>query len=448
METRKVFRQLNKQKFTGNHIVLLPRGDDGKATNKFSATAREVFGANVHNAQDDPKAVLNIKKILKKPGVIVLPKIGVAIVNGNSKTVNSLMVSGMSAAVRGEGITEPERYVYALQDMNEVKNYIKGFRDASDTILKRMELDPDTEYSISESLESTLGRRKYFADNNTATWGLQATGVHSSPYTGQGVKLAILDTGIYPGHPDLSGRTIVTESFAENETVDDMDGHGTHTAGTAAGFKNSQTGRRYGVAYNCDLYIGKVLNNEGFGTDGMVLAGIEWALNAGCRIISMSLGSSVEAGESYSRVYETVAQRALGMGTIIIAAAGNESERPDKLAAVGSPANCPSIMAVGAVDRKYKIAYFSCGQINDDGGHVDIAGPGVGVYSSVINPAIYDVYDGTSMATPHVAGIAALYAEKFPDATGRGLWMHLTSNAKRLNLPSTDVGTGLVQAPH
>ena len=114
---------------------------------------------------------------------------------------------------------------------------------------------------------------------------------------------------------------------------------------------------------------------------------------------------------------------------------------------VGHPANCPAIMAVAALDRTLNVAYFSCGGINPDGGQVDIAAPGVEVYSSWKSPGNYNIISGTSMATPCVAGIAALFNEAYPEATASDIWMYITQNALRLDLNSSDVGAGLVQPP-
>ena len=146
------------------------------------------------------------------------------------------------------------------------------------------------------------------------------------------------------------------------------------------------------------------------------------------------------------QLFEQAAQRAMQLGTLVIAAAGNESNRSSgHIAPVGHPANCPSIMAVGAVDVQGRVADFSCGTV-DNVGKVDIVGPGVDVHSSWPMPTRYRRISGTSMATPHVAGVAALIAGKQqvpPDQ----VWTRLTQTARRLNLPSTDVGAGLVQAP-
>ena len=161
----------------------------------------------------------------------------------------------------------------------------------------------------------------------------------------------------------------------------------------------------------------------------------------------MSLGSPTKVGDTYSQIYETVAQRALRRGTLIIAAAGNESDRAsDSINPVGRPANSPSIMAVAALDSQLGIANFSNRGLNPEGGQVDIAAPGVEVYSSWPMPTQYRTISGTSMATPHVAGIAALHAEA-TGLKGQELWNHLTQTGRRLSLPSEDVGAGIVQAP-
>ena len=232
------------------------------------------------------------------------------------------------------------------------------------------------------------------------TWGLQSLRVTQSRFSGHGVCVAVLDTGLDLNHPDFAGRSIVSQSFVAGESVDDANGHGTYCAGVACGPSSPAQPPRYGVAGGADLYIGKVIGDNGNGADGNILAGIDWAVRSGCAIVSLSIGTPVAPGEPYSAVYEQVAQRALAAGTLIIAAAGNDSVRPDSIAPVDHPANCPSILAIAAIDAYLRIAPFSCGAVNGDGGEIDLAAPGVAIRSSSTAPDLYRTDSGTSMATP------------------------------------------------
>lgn len=322
---------------------------------------------------------------------------------------------------------------------------------------------PDCAPGRAEELMGMLGRQEAIADTrpefylfatapfqDTAerTWGLAATGAFESRFTGEGIKLAVLDTGLDLQHPDYSGRNVVSRSFVPDEAVDDLQGHGTHCAGTAAGRSADPAALRYGVAPQADLYIGKVLNNRGAGRERDILAGMAWAVAEGCAVLSLSLGAAVRRGETFNTLYEREAQAALNAGSLIVAAAGNESSREaGYIAPVGSPANAPSILAVAAVDQALEVAEFSSGGINGDGGEVDLAAPGVGVFSSLPLPREYGSLRGTSMACPHVAGCAALWAQSDPALRGRALWDRLLSTAAPLSASERDVGRGLVQAP-
>lgn len=285
-------------------------------------------------------------------------------------------------------------------------------------------------------------------DSSESTWGITRTKAEESNFTGKGIKIAILDTGFYLKHPDFSSRPIVHKSFVSGEDADDVQGHGTHCTGTAAGPSRNANIPRYGVANEAEIYIGKVLNSRGSGTEIDILAGMEWAINEGCHVISMSLGRATQVGEKPSLAYERLGKLALDQGSIIIAAAGNESSRDfGYIAPVCAPANSPSIFAVAAVDANDRVAEFSCGGVNPNGGGIDIAAPGVSVFSSFSYPKLYESLRGTSMACPHVAGIAALWAESDSSLRGQFLWDALINNASALDLPSTDVGAGMVQAP-
>lgn len=278
------------------------------------------------------------------------------------------------------------------------------------------------------------------------TWGLQAINAHESTATGAGIRVAVLDTGFDVEHADFAGRTVLTRSFIDGENVQDGHGHGTHVIGTACGPRRPETGPGYGVAFESEIYAGKVLSNAGSGTDGGILAGIAWAVENGCAVVSMSLGAASQPGQPHSVTFERAARRAMNKGTLIIAAAGNESRRSDRrIAPVGHPANAPTIMAVGAVDVELAVADFSSGTV-DAKGAVDVVAPGVNVHSSWPMPDRHHTISGTSMATPHVSGVAALLAQAH-QGNAWELWARLSQSAVRLPLPSTDVGAGLVQAP-
>jgi subtilisin family serine protease len=159
----------------------------------------------------------------------------------------------------------------------------------------------------------------------------------------------------------------------------------------------------------------------------------------------MSLGKPIEPGEAPDPDYEEIGTFALKQNCLLIAAAGNDSVRPRPIRAVEMPANARTFMAVGALDQRLAMYFKSNGGINHDGGGVDLVGPGVDVRSSKRLPRTYGLDTGTSMATPHVAGVAALLMQADPSATAEQIWTRLTQNANRLPLSSTDVGAGLVQ---
>ena len=275
-------------------------------------------------------------------------------------------------------------------------------------------------------------------NESVATWGLQAIGASSSPFTGRGVKVAVLDTGYDTSHPDFAGRVLVTESLVSGEDVNDWHGHGTHTAGTLSGPLKPAFGPRYGVASEAELHICKVLDNCGVGRDNDVLNGINWALTKGCRVISMSLGAP---SDKPLETYTFIGRRAREQNAIIIAAAGNASHRSQGgMSRTQSPANAETIFAVAALDAEQRVADFS------SGGKIEIAGPGVQVYSSY-RCGGYRTLNGTSMAAPHVAGVAALLMEANPGMSADEIWELLLRSALRVDARREDVGAGLVQAP-
>lgn len=371
---------------------------------------------------------------------LVFDHIGVALLRCTSR-VQRLLADSAADGDRAILAVEPERRVHAINDAGvagmsalEREAYLRGYRDAVEDLSRRL------------SQGNGGGTTPLPAEDTTVSWGVAAVGADTSAFTGQGIRIAVLDTGLELQHPDFQGRSAVSRSFIEGETVQDANGHGTHCAGIAAGPAVPAQGPRYGVAHGAELYVGKVLSDEGSGADGGVLQGIDWAIENGCHIVSMSLGSPVQPGQAHSAVFEAVAQRALEAGTLIVAAAGNESERPGYIAPVGHPANCPSILAVAAVDRSQKVAPFSCGGLQEAGGEVNLAAPGVDIASAWLMPQGTRAISGTSMATPFVAGVAALYAQADPAARAAVLAERLVRTAQTLADPPRDVGAGLVHA--
>ena len=259
-----------------------------------------------------------------------------------------------------------------------------------------------------------------------------------------------MDTGFDFQHPDYQGRAIVSQSFVSGVTVQDIHGHGTHCIGTACGPQRPATGvRRYGVAFGAQIFVGKVFNNNqprpGAATAN-VIAGIEWAVTNNCRVVSMSLGVAIN---QKIMQYEVPMRRALEAGTLPVCAAGNNAQRPSIPGFVEPPANADASLAVAAIDSNLRIARFSArsSQQAGVGGLVNIAAPGVAIFSSLpVARGTHGFLDGTSMATPHVAGIAALWAQATGES-GIALWNRLLQTVRPLNLPSADVGAGLVQAP-
>jgi len=436
--------------FTGRYLVLMREdgAKDGLKAIKAATgldhvcSAADYEGGAVDMAESDAAEVL------------VLDKLSVAVVDTDPTQAGSLQ----AAAADDSAIlaVEPERIMYAIAERQPVGavefpfDYLKGYRDAVNHLYATLTGAPGEDRGEIE--DSAV-----IADSARLTWGLQATLVSQSRFGGRGVRVAVLDTGLDLAHPDFAGRSINSRSFVTGELVQDGKGHGTHCIGTALGPKSPSTGvRRYGCAFGAEIFVGKVLSNQGSGTDTSILTGINWAITNKCRVISMSLGARCRPGDPFSQIYEALAQSALRSdpGTLIIAAAGNNSRLPNGRRQVppnpvSHPANCPSIMAVAALDANFGIAPFSDGGINPNGGGVDIAGPGVSVFSSFpMNEGGHTLLSGTSMATPHVAGIAAMWLEAQGAGTpAQALWQLLTGNARRMALPSRDVGAGLVQAP-
>ncbi len=445
---------------TGRYLVLF----NENALDQGVSVLKSISGLRVSTARDFEASAVNFDEIGDDVDALVLPELGAAALSAEPDQINRL--SAEVGEDRSIVAMEPERIVYAtatptpaldlpeptgspsltspIETSPSTASYLHGYKDAVDSLVNRL---TDGRGIMEEAV--VYAEDFEAAARRGLTWGLAATQVDRSRFSGRGIRVAVLDTGMDLNHPDFAGRSINSQSFIRGQAVQDGHGHGTHCIGTACGPK-SPAGRspRYGVAYESDIFAGKVLSNRGSGSDGGILAGINWAIANSCQVISMSLGAPTRPGQPYSQIYEMVARRAMWRGSLIIAAAGNGSDRRRGIInPVSHPANAPSIIAVGAVDSRLRIANFSNRGINPTGGRIDIVGPGVSVHSSWPMPRRYRTIDGTSMATPGAAGIAALFAQQSPTVRGALLWHPLVTNARQLPIYVFDDGWGIVQAP-
>ncbi len=306
-------------------------------------------------------------------------------------------------------------------------------------------------------------------------WGIEAVGAHASSFDGNGAVVAVLDTGIDPDHAAFTGVELVRQNFT-TESDDDMHGHGTHCAGTI--FGRDVDGTRIGVARGVQkAIIGKVLGAGG-GSSATLASAINWAVQNGANVVSMSLGidfpgyvkllvtehgmetepatslalSGYRANVNlFSRITDFLeAQSKFGTGVMMVAASGNESERPRYEIAVAPPAAGTGMVAVGALQQG--VAGFTVARFSNT--EVDCSAPGVAIQSAALGGGLTTM-SGTSMATPHVAGVAALWAQKELQESGAistdnivsKVLGHATREGLAAGAQVNDVGAGIVRAP-
>lgn len=270
--------------------------------------------------------------------------------------------------------------------------------------------------------------------NQLQDWGIPAMNIPSpwnSGYSGEGVKIAIIDTGISP-HADLE--IAGGESFVKyTDSTNDDNGHGTHVAGIIGG-KDNLLGFK-GVASDAELYAVKAFSSDGKAYLSDIFAGIDWSITNGMDIINMSLGAQVG-----SPAFRTILDRAYEKGVLFVAAAGNDGTGSGDT--VDFPARYDSVIGVGAIDQQSNLASFS-----STGPSVEVVAPGVGIQSTYLNGA-YARLSGTSMAAPYVSGYLALLKQAYPTLTNVELREILNQNTIDLGQVGRDslYGNGLVQA--
>ncbi len=300
--------------------------------------------------------------------------------------------------------------------------------------VRYVEFDPvDAVHIADETLEYGVNN----IDAEVVWGGSQGATTVIPGQGGAGARVAVLDTGIDCGHEDLAGGCVYGANFSGAAQPFDDHGHGTHVAGIIAARANGVG--TIGVAPESTVYAVKVLAANGSGALSWVAAGIDWAVANGMDVISMSLGAT-----QTSQALTDAVAAAHAAGVLVVAAAGNSG----CCNTVGYPARLPGAMAVGAVDAADVIASFS-----STGPEVDVTAPGVAVRAPVptgtctlCDPSGYKVLNGTSMATPHVSGVAALLMSR-----GRAsweAWNMIVNSAHDLGAPGHDplYGHGRVDA--
>ncbi|GLZ61567.1 S8 family serine peptidase [Micromonospora sp. NBRC 107095] len=279
---------------------------------------------------------------------------------------------------------------------------------------------------------------------------IAASDAWKAGYTGKGSTVAVLDTGADFTHPDLVGRVADRADFtAEGGDAVDHNGHGTHVAATIAGTGAAAQGQRRGVAPDARLMIGKVLDDHGSGEDSGIIAGMEWAA-ARADVINMSLGGSDpdDGNDPLSLAVDGLSKQT---GVLFVIAAGNSG------GAISSPGSAASALTVGAVDRNDKLADFSSRGplVTSHVAKPELVAPGVDIVAAraagtnLQDPIDehYEAISGTSMASPHVAGAAALLVQRHPDWTGEQIKAALVGAADPLTgVDAYAVGAGRLNA--
>lgn len=419
-------------------LAAMQRGDETLQTGRYIVTYREdapeegasfleSLGLRTADARDFEDQAVSIEDV-GDVDALVFPEIGAAVISAEAAAEREQSFAAADGTATPVEAIEPEYFVFA----DNSGDYLRGFRRAVETLTVDL-ATPAAGFAPAFNFATDPTQDMLDVDPQVigATWGLLACRVPQTMRSGAGIKVAVLDTGMALNHPDFQGRQFFTQTFV-GQPVQDLHSHGTHCIGTACGPK-SPAGPipRYGIANHSHIFVGKVLSNSGSGGTAGVLAGMNWAIARGCEVISMSLGS----GSPPQAAYTAAGRAALARGCLIIAAAGNSATN------TGAPANSPTIMAVASLDNTLSPSNFS------NFGKIDIAAPGRDVYSSVPLPVRYGIKSGTSMATPHVAGCAALWAHGNPSLRGLALWNRLQTSARPLPFPRARVGAGLVQAP-
>lgn len=413
---------------SGRYIMRLRQGGHKKISAKLNA-------AGMPAASVKPTAAPTARA-LPHGSHFILPKLGFIVIDPHSAHEEALLE-----------LARQEDDIHALTPEGTFRiasaspDYVRGWRDATVAFA-------DNILAADGSSRARIADVDIAAGPDFAT-ALSVTGVSASNLTGDGIRIAILDTGFDMSHPDFDPNRIQKDNLVGDGTeFHDYNGHGTHCTGLAAGPRTAAQGPRYGIAYESSLYLARVLNDDGtVGLDATVMQGIENA-SGNCAVISLSIEASWSDGQPLcDSEYESVINRATKLGSLVVVAAGNQAK------AVGIPGNSPSALTVAAVDQSLATASFSNRAMANAPGvkAPDLAAPGVGMRSSwLTSQGTYRSLSGTSQATAFVAGIAALWAQSNENLRGFDLKDALIKSCRQLANAAArkgEIGAGLVQAP-
>ncbi|MFZ9858106.1 MAG: S8 family peptidase [Roseiflexaceae bacterium] len=247
------------------------------------------------------------------------------------------------------------------------------------------------------------------------------------------VRVAIIDTGVDTTHPDLVNQIVETRNIFDESTMNDIQGHGTHTAGIIAATHNLTTNTR-GICATCQIIAIKAINDDGYGSDVTVAQGIDNAINAGAKVINLSIGSIHDAPAIKAAI-----ERALAADIIVVAAAGNNEKSPGEEV---FPAAYPGVLAVSAVDQNNRIASFA-----QDNPGIDLVAPGVEIVSTSPHGDGYSIEQGTSTAAPQVTATAAIVRALRPELSAQQTQELILVHTEDLGNPGYDpiYGHGLLR---
>ncbi|MFF7212965.1 S8 family serine peptidase [Streptomyces sp. NPDC008238] len=391
----------------GGHTVVVPRDAerliaDGTADPQlFDVTRLVGFGYDDASRPDMPLIVSYAK--------------------GRSVAARSLSAAGARVtrdlpSVNGDALRARKSEAAALWRTLTGSGAARSAAAATSADVERIWLDGTYEASL---------------DRSTAQIGAPAA--WAAGFDGTGVTVAVLDTGVDATHPDLQGRVDAQENFSDAPDTVDRVGHGTHVASTVAGSGARSGGTYKGVAPGARIISGKVLGDSGSGSASGIIAGMQWAVDRGAKVVNLSLG--IDDSSETDPVEQAVNELSAESGTLFVAAAGNSGPGAGT---IGSPASAAAALTVGAVDRTDAVAEFSGRGPTADGSlKPDLTAPGVDIVAARAaegtegEPAAdgYVSMSGTSMATPHVAGAAAILAQQHPDWDGERIKAVLTGSA-------------------